>query len=76
LHLDFVSLFAAKLILKQGTVHIHFLFATIFILLASATSAQYKVKGTVYDSSRIYRIEAVTVMSTGGKMTMTDSMGR
>ena len=38
--------------------------------------AQYKVKGTVFDSSRIYRIEAVTVMSTNGKMTMTDSLGR
>jgi len=39
-------------------------------------SAQYKVKGTVYDSSRIYRIEAVTVNSTSGRMTMTDSLGR
>lgn len=38
-------------------------------------SAQYLVKGTVFDSSRLYRIEAVTVMSTGGRMTMTDSMG-
>ena len=44
-------------------------------LSAATVSAQYKVKGTVYDSSRIYRIEAVTVMSTAGKMTMTDSMG-
>jgi hypothetical protein len=39
-------------------------------------AAQYKVKGTVYDSSRIYRIEAVTVMSTGGRITTTDSLGR
>lgn len=38
--------------------------------------AQYKVKGTVYDSSRLYRIEAVTVISTGGRMTVTDSLGR
>lgn len=30
----------------------------------------------MYDTSRIYRIEAVTVMSTNGKMTMTDSLGR
>lgn len=30
----------------------------------------------MYDSSRIYGIEAVTVMSTAGRMTMTDSMGR
>lgn len=37
--------------------------------------AQYKVKGTVYDSSRRYPIESVTVLSTGGKATMTDSLG-
>lgn len=30
----------------------------------------------MYDSSRIYRIEAVTVMTTNGRMTMTDSLGR
>lgn len=34
------------------------------------------MKGTVFDSSHRYRIEAVTVVSTGGKMTMTDSLGR
>jgi hypothetical protein len=76
LHLDFCSLFAAKLFLKQSIAHIRFLFALIFILVAGCVSAQYKVKGTIYDSSRMYRIEAVTVMSTGGRMTMTDSMGR
>jgi hypothetical protein len=76
LHLDFCSLFAAKLPLKQSAAHIRFIFSILFILFAGVTSAQYKIKGTVYDSSRIYRIEAVTVMSTGGRMTMTDSMGR
>lgn len=34
------------------------------------------MKGTVFDSSHRYRIEAVTVVSTGGKMTMTDSLGQ
>jgi len=76
LHLDFVLLFAAKLLLKQGPAHIRFLVAFLFILFTGVASAQYKVKGTVYDSSRTYRIEAVTVMSTGGRMTITDSMGR
>jgi hypothetical protein len=76
LHLDFVSLFATKLLLKQSTAHTRFLFAFLFILSAGSASAQYKVKGTVYDSSRIYRIEAVTVMSTNGRMTITDSLGR
>jgi hypothetical protein len=44
--------------------------------MSFSAAAQYKVKGIVFDSSRIYRIEAVTVMSTGGRITMTDSMGR
>ena len=44
-------------------------------LLTNKASAQYKVKGHVYDSSRIYPIEAVTVQSTGGHITMTDSTG-
>ena len=43
---------------------------------ATPASAQYKVKGTVYDSSRHYRIPAVTVMSTSGSITVSDSMGR
>jgi hypothetical protein len=61
--------------LKQGNAHIKFLAAFLLVLSAGSVSAQYKIKGTVYDSSRIYRIEAVTVHSTGGRMTMTDSLG-
>lgn len=38
-------------------------------------SAQFKVKGAVYDSSRIYPIESVTVMATNGKLALTDSNG-
>ena len=38
--------------------------------------AQYKVKGYVLDSSRTFPIEAVTVQSTGGKVTSTDTTGR
>lgn len=76
MHLDFVSLFAAKHSLARGIPHIRFFYLFIFILLAGGASAQYRVKGTVFDSSRIYRIEAVTVMSTAGRMTITDSLGR
>jgi len=36
----------------------------------------FKIKGTVYDSSRTYPIELVTVMSTSGKGTVTNSDGR
>lgn len=44
-------------------------------LLWSKGFAQYKVKGHVLDSSRVYPIERVTVYSTGGKRTTTDSTG-
>ncbi|MBO9681101.1 MAG: hypothetical protein J7502_00275, partial [Flavisolibacter sp.] len=68
--------FAAKLHLKQSTLHIRFYIFFLFIFLAGTVSAQYRVKGTVYDSSRSYRIEAVSVMSTNGRMAITDSLGR
>ncbi|MFL5774146.1 MAG: hypothetical protein ACJ75F_13375 [Flavisolibacter sp.] len=47
----------------------------LFLFAGSSAIAQYKVKGTVYDSSRIYRIERVSVMSTSGRITMTDTLG-
>ena len=37
--------------------------------------AQFKVRGAVYDSSRLYPLQAVTVLSTGGKGTFTDANG-
>ena len=37
--------------------------------------AQYKVKGTVYESSHRYPIEAVSVLGSNGRGTITDSMG-
>ena len=46
------------------------------ILLASAgASAQVKVSGTVYDISRGYPLASVSVMSTSGHGTTTDSLG-
>jgi hypothetical protein len=69
-------LLASKLLLKRKYLYIPFLLAFIFTLLSFTVQAQYKVKGTVYDSSRIYPIESVTVLSTNGKGTVTDSLGR
>lgn len=40
------------------------------------TSAQLTVSGTVLDNSKINFVEAVGVMSTGGKIAVTDSLGR
>lgn len=44
-------------------------------MIAQPIHAQFKVKGTVYDSSRLYPLEAVTVLSTAGKGMFTDSNG-
>jgi hypothetical protein len=45
-------------------------------MAAKPASAQwYKIKGTVYDSSRRYPVELVTVMSTAGKGTFTNADG-
>jgi hypothetical protein len=41
----------------------------------SAFAQQYKIMGTVYDSSRNYPMESVSVLSTSGKGTMTNAEG-
>jgi hypothetical protein len=69
-------LLAPKLLLENKYLYIQFLLAAFFVLFSTSVQAQYKVKGTVYDSSRIYPIESVTVLSSSGKGTVTDSMGR
>jgi hypothetical protein len=47
----------------------------LFFTLADKLSAQYKIKGTVYDSTRSYPLERVTVMSSSGSGTMTNNDG-
>ena len=61
--------------MKTKTANIKILLLFVFALIGGSSFSQYKVKGTVYDSSRNYRIQAVTVMSSGGSITATDSMG-
>jgi hypothetical protein len=46
------------------------------VLLAQWAGAQYKVRGTVYDSTFLKPVEAVTVLSSSGKGTSTDAQGR
>jgi hypothetical protein len=65
-----------KALVKGQLTHIKIFFGLALTLIGFVAQAQYKVKGTVYDSSGIYPVESVTVMSTGGKGTMTDSLGR
>lgn len=74
LHLHIVLLLAAKLFLNN-----YFRYIVLFFISAScnmAARAQYQVKGTVYDNSRIYPIPSVSVMSSSGRGTTTDSVGR
>jgi carboxypeptidase-like protein len=68
--LQFLSLLAgvSKLLLL-----FHFLF--LFLLSTGVQAQSFKIKGTVYDSSRNYPIELVTVMSTAGRGTITDGDG-
>ncbi len=48
----------------------------IFLLTAaSAHGQQYKIKGTVYDSSRSYPLQSVSVLSTSGMGTSTNAEG-
>lgn len=52
-----------------------FLFFALFLSVCSGASAQYEVRGTVYDSSYVRTVEAVTVQATNGRGTVTDSKG-
>lgn len=45
-------------------------------LLGNAAMAQYRVQGTVFDSSRSVPLEAVSVISTSGTGVVTDANGR
>ncbi|HZF65195.1 MAG TPA: carboxypeptidase-like regulatory domain-containing protein [Chitinophagaceae bacterium] len=44
-------------------------------IVALNAAAQYKVQGTVFDSSHVYPLEAVTVMATNGNGTITNANG-
>lgn len=47
----------------------------LYILFSQSARAQIIVTGTVYDSSKLYTISGVTVKSTSGNVTYTDSLG-
>lgn len=50
-------------------------FLFLFLLASADGFGQYEVRGTVYDSSYVRKVEAVTVMATNGQGTVTDSNG-
>jgi hypothetical protein len=47
----------------------------VLVLCNQLAGAQVLIKGTVYDHSQLYPLQAVSVMSTSGKGTVTDSSG-
>jgi hypothetical protein len=51
------------------------LLVVILLLIASAVSAQLKIKGKVYDRSTVFPLPYVSVMTNSGKGTVTDSNG-
>lgn len=55
--------------------YIKLFFSFLFLLLLQEAGAQYRVQGTVYDSSHTYGLEAVSVLSTNGSGTITDANG-
>lgn len=53
----------------------HKLLLIFIVLLPNLLIAQIKIKGTVYDKSKINFVEDVKVLSTGGEFVLTDSLG-
>ncbi len=49
---------------------------TLMLICSAKLHAQYMVKGTVYDITRIQPVEQVRVVSSSGIFSMTDSLGR
>lgn len=77
--MHFLSLLAVNRSgLQKKYPHTFYLTASILLLIAAHTSyAQtFTLKGNVYDSSKIYPLEAVSVLTTAGKGTLTNSAGR
>lgn len=50
-------------------------FLFIVLLASQSALAQYKIRGTVYDSTRNYPLELVSVLTTAGKGTVTNAEG-
>jgi hypothetical protein len=53
----------------------YILLMTALLIFSNASFAQYKIQGNVYDSSRLYPLELVSVLATNGKGAVTDAKG-
>ncbi|MET0635452.1 MAG: hypothetical protein ABWZ25_05465 [Chitinophagaceae bacterium] len=61
--------------LLKPPAHTKSFFLCCLLIAAAPALAQYKVRGTVYDSTRNYPIELVSVLSTNGNGTITNADG-
>ena len=61
--------------MRLFTRYIRFLVASILLCSTITAEAQYKIQGTVYDSSRLYPLEAVSVLATNGNGAITNADG-
>jgi hypothetical protein len=75
--LHFLLLLAANTtaLLKNFPYITSFLIIILLLTATSATAQTYKIRGVVYDSSRNYPMEAVSVLSTSGRGTTTNAEG-
>jgi len=74
--LHFLSLLATNTInLSRNLLQILLLPVLFFGVVQSGLAQSYKIKGTVYDSTRRYPVELVTVLSTSGKGAITNAEG-
>jgi hypothetical protein len=62
-------------LLNRKKIFLQTAFLFLLIFSAAPVCAQIKVSGTVYDSSRIYPLEQVSVLSSSGRGTVTDANG-
>ena len=62
--------------MKSFTLYINVAAVLVLLCTIQNAAAQYKIQGTVYDSSRLYPLEAVSVLSTNGSGTLTNAEGR
>lgn len=60
---------------KFLTLKLFGLFLLLQVLLATKACSQITISGTVYDSSKLYVVPGVSVNSTSGLSTITDSLG-
>jgi CarboxypepD_reg-like domain len=73
--LQFVLLFAETK-MKSFAWYIKILAAIVLLSIAKTADAQYKIQGTVYDSSHLYPLEAVSVLATNGNGAVTNADGQ